>query len=103
MQPVTVTLGGVPDQGIFSGQEQAPITIHPSASSTSGTIEIPAAGTSNVTFTAKVGGTYSTPIKANSFPSGGITGTWTCSGSNMSLTVATPNGPTTLTMTRSGV
>jgi len=101
MKPVTITSSGVAAQGIFAGQEQAPISISQSTTASSGTFRLPTPATSDVTFQGKLaGGSYSGPIKADAFPSGGISGTWTCSGPAMSLTVPTPNGPTTLDLAR---
>jgi hypothetical protein len=96
MQPVTIT-GTISGQGIFSGQEQASASF-----SQAGTFALPVKGTSNVTFAAKLGGqsSYSPPIKAGGFPTGGITGTYTCSSSALALTVPTPQGPTTVTLAR---
>jgi len=97
MQPVTLS-GSVEGQGIFSGSEQAPVTFSPS-----GTFTIVAKGTSNVTFESKFNGaaSFGDPIPANSFPSSGIHGSYRCSGSTLSLTVPTPQGPTTWTLARS--
>ena len=96
MLPVNVN-GSVSGQGLFTGSEEAPVTFSPS-----GTFTVVAKGTSNVTFESKLGsaGSYGTPIAANSFPSGGITGTYHCSGSALTLKVPTPRGPTTLTLAR---
>jgi hypothetical protein len=97
MQPVNLT-GSVSGQGLFTGTEEAPVTFSPS-----GTFTVVAKGTSNVTFESKLASaaSYGTPIAANSFPSGGITGTYHCSGSTLTLKVPTPQGPTTLTLARS--
>ncbi len=97
MQPVTVA-GTVSGQGIYLGQEQAAATF-----SFSGTFALPVKGTGNVTFEAKFGAeaNYSPPIQAGGFPTGGITGRYTCSGSTLTLTVPTPQGPTTVTLARS--
>jgi hypothetical protein len=97
MQPVSFA-GPPSGQGLFTGSEEAPVTFSPS-----GTFTVVAKGTSNVTFESKFAGaaSYGTPIAANSFPSGGITGTYHCSGSTLTLKVATPQGPTTLTLARS--
>jgi hypothetical protein len=97
MQPVSIA-GSLSGQGLFTGAEEAPVTFSPS-----GTFTVVARGTSNVTFESKLASaaSYGTPIAANSFPSGGITGTYQCSGSTLSLKVPTPQGPTTLTLARS--
>jgi hypothetical protein len=97
MNPVNVT-GSISGQGLFTGTEAAPVMFSPS-----GTFTVLAKGTSNVTFKSKLASaaSYSTPISANSFPSGGIIGTYNCSGSTLTLKVPTPQGPTTLTLTRS--
>jgi hypothetical protein len=97
MQPVNVT-GSVSGQGLFSGAEEAPVTF-----SSSGTFTVVAKGTSNVTFESKLANAaaYGTPVPANSFPSGGITGTYNCSPTTMILEVPTPQGPTTITLARS--
>jgi hypothetical protein len=96
MQPVNVT-GPVSGEGLFTGTEEAPVRFSPS-----GTFTVVAKGTSNVTFESKLdnAASYGTPIAANSFPSGGITGTYQCSGSTLTLKVPTPQGPTTLTLAR---
>jgi hypothetical protein len=97
MQPVS--FGGSPSgQGLFTGTEEAPVTFSPS-----GTFTVVAKGTSNVTFESKLASStsYGTPIAVNSFPSGGITGTYQCSGSTLTLKVPTPQGPTTMTLARS--
>jgi hypothetical protein len=97
MQPVS--FGGSPSgQGLFTGTEEAPVTFSPS-----GTFTVVAKGTSNVTFESKLASStsYGTPIAANSFPSGGITGTYQCSGSTLTLKVPTPQGQTTMTLARS--
>jgi hypothetical protein len=97
MKPVTISGGSVSGEGIYLGQEQAGVTFAPS-----GTFSIPTKGTSNVTFEAKIGGqsTYSAPIKADGFPTGGISGTYECSGSSLTLKVPTPQGTTTVTLAR---
>jgi hypothetical protein len=96
MQPVTFT-GSPSGQGLFTGSEEAPVTFSPS-----GTFTVVAKGTSNVTFESKLASaaSYGTPIPANSFPSGGLTGTYHCAGSTLTLKVPTPQGPTTLTLAR---
>ena len=96
MQPVTIA-GKVSGQGIFLGQEQASATFSPS-----GNFALPDKGTSDVTFEAKFSSqtNYSPPIKAGGFPTGGITGTYTCASSTLALTVPTPQGPTTVTLAR---
>jgi hypothetical protein len=97
MQPVIIT-GSISGQGIFLGREQAPASFSPS-----GTFTLPAQGTSNVTFEAKLGtqASYSAPIKAGGFPTGGISASYTCSAGSLTLTVPTPQGPTTVTLARS--
>jgi len=97
MNPVTVSGGSVSGQGIFIGQEQAGISFTPS-----GTFSIPTKGTSNVTFEAKLAGqtNYSPPTKADGFPTGGISGTYVCAGSTLSLKVLTARGTTTIAMVR---
>jgi hypothetical protein len=96
MQPVTFT-GSPSGQGLFTGSEEAPVTFSPS-----GAFTVVARGTSNVTFESKLASaaSYGTPIAANSFPSGGLTGTYRCAGSTLTLKVPTPQGPTTLTLAR---
>jgi hypothetical protein len=97
MEPVTIT-GTISGQGIFLGQEEAPAAFSPS-----GTFALPGKGTSDVTFEAKLSGqtSYSPPIKAGGLPTGGISGTYTCSPATLALTVPTPQGPTTVTLARS--
>ncbi len=97
MKPVTISGGSVSGQGIYLGQEQAGVSFTPS-----GTFSIPSKGTSNVTFEAKIGGqtTYSAPIKASGFPTGGISGSYVCSASSLTLKVPTPQGTTTVAMDR---
>jgi hypothetical protein len=97
MKPVTISGGSVSGEGIYLGQEQAGVSF-----AASGTFSIPTKGTSNVTFEAKISGqsTYSAPIKSDGFPTGGISGTYACSGSSLSLKVPTPQGTTTVTLAR---
>jgi hypothetical protein len=97
MNPVTVSGGSVGGQGIFLGQEQAAISFAPS-----GTFSIPTKGTSNVTFEAKISGqpNYTAPVAADGFPTGGISGTYTCSASTLTLKASTPDGTTTFTLAR---
>jgi hypothetical protein len=97
MKPVNLSGGSVSGQGIYLGQEQAGVSF-----ASSGSFSIPAKGTSNVTFEAKIGSQpYSAPIKAGGFPTGGITGTYVCSSSSLTLKVPTPQGTTTVTLARS--
>ncbi|MFZ0665425.1 MAG: hypothetical protein WAM97_06695 [Acidimicrobiales bacterium] len=97
MKPVIISGGSVSGQGIYLGQEQAGVAFAPS-----GTFSIPSKGTSNVTFEAKIGSQpYSAPIKADGFPTGGISGTYVCSASSLTLKVPTPQGTTTVALTRS--
>jgi hypothetical protein len=101
MQPVSFSGDGVVGRGIYTGQEQGTFLPRPTTAST-GTFTL-APGTSNVTFqTALPGGTgYGTPIKANGFSADEASGTWVCSGSDTaSITIPTPDGPTTVAMTR---
>jgi hypothetical protein len=97
MAPVAISGGAVSGQGIYAGQEQAPVSFAPS-----GTLMLPTAGTGDVTFQSKLAAStsYSPPIKASGFPAGGITGTWACAGSKLSISVPTPYGPTTVNMSR---
>jgi hypothetical protein len=97
MKPVNLSGGSVSGQGIYLGQEQAGVSF-----ASSGSFSIPTKGTSNVTFEAKIGSQpYSAPIKAGGFPTGGITGTYVCSSSSLTLKVPTPQGTTTVTLARS--
>ena len=98
MKPVTLSGGSISGQGIYIGQEQAGVSFEPS-----GTFSIPNKGTSNVTFEAKISGqtSYSPPIKSSGFPTGGISGTYMCSGSSLTLKVPTPQGTTTVLLARS--
>jgi hypothetical protein len=100
MQPVNINAGSISGQGTYAGQESATASFPPSSSATSGSISFSNPGPSDVTFTAKLGGTSGAPIKVSNFPAGGISGTWTCSGAQMTLTVPTPDGPTTWDLAR---
>ena len=97
MKPVTLTGGSVSGEGIYLGQEQAGVSFTPS-----GTFSIPTKGTSDVMFEAKISGqtSYSAPIKADGFPTGGISGSYACSSSSLTLKVPTPQGTTTVTLAR---
>ena len=55
-----------------------------------------------MTFEAKISGqaNYSASIKAGGFPTGGISGSYVCSSSSLTLTVPTPQGTTTVTLAR---
>jgi hypothetical protein len=100
MQPISFNQGGVAAQGIYAGQEHATFLPRP-VTSTSGTFAL-SAGTSDVTFQGfQNGRSFGAPIKASGFPADGVNGTWVCSGSDTaSLTVPTPDGPTTVSMAR---
>jgi hypothetical protein len=101
MQPVNINAGDIAGHGIYTGQESATASFPQSSTATSGTITISNPGPSDVTFQAKLGGgSYGTPISANSFPAAGLSGTWTCSGAQMTLTIPTPDGPTTWDLAR---
>jgi hypothetical protein len=96
MKPVIISGGSVSGQGIYLGQEEAGVSFAPS-----GTFSIPTKGTSDVTFEAKIGDQpYSAPIKASGFPTGGISGTYACTGSSLTLKVPTPQGTTTVALVR---
>ena len=97
MKPVTISGGSISGEGIYLGEEQAGVSFAPS-----GTFSIPTKGTSNVTFEAKLSGrsTYSAPIKSDGFPTGGISGSYACSGTSLTLKVPTPQGTTTVTLAR---
>jgi hypothetical protein len=95
MKPVTFSGGSVSGQAIYLGHEQAGVSFAPS-----GTFSIPTKGTSDVTFESKVSGqaNYSPPIKADGFPTGGISGSYACSASSLTLKVPTPQGTTTVVL-----
>jgi hypothetical protein len=101
MQPIGISADGISGQGLYLGQEQAPFSARSTSAST-GTFKLAPGGTGDVTFEAREGtGSYGTPIKASAFPASGVSGTWTCSGSSQgSVTVPTPNGPTTIDLAR---
>jgi peptidoglycan DL-endopeptidase CwlO len=103
MQPVKLSQAAITEQGKFSGTETAAIAI--SGTGGSGQISVVASKGSDVTFEAILpSGGYSSPISAHSFPSAGVLGSWTCSGSAMALTVTPPrasDGQTTWYLSRS--
>jgi hypothetical protein len=101
MQPIGISADGISGQGLYLGHENAPFS-STSTSASTGTFKLTPGGTGDVNFESREGtGSYGTPIKASAFPASGISGTWNCSGSSQaSVTVPTPNGPTTIYLSR---
>ena len=100
MQPVAFRQGAINGTGKFDGQEAAGFSPHPTGATT-GTFTL-TPQSSTVTFQSTINGHTTPPIKANSFPPGGGSGTWACPSPTMAtLTVPSPNGPTTLSLQRS--
>jgi hypothetical protein len=99
MQPISFSGGSITGEGLFQGQEAAGFSPHPTGTST-GTFTL-SPQSSNVTFESKAGAAgFGSPIKADALPAG-VTGSWTCTGASAaSLTVPTPQGPTTITLAR---
>jgi hypothetical protein len=100
MQPVAFHQGSINGDGMFLGQESAGFSPRATGPSTGAFTLTPIS--SNVTFESKFnGGSYGAPIKADAFPPGGVSGSWTCSASSATLTVPSPHGPTTFALQKS--